>query len=77
MISDEHRKLVVARVNTEFARFRSFSDLPVVASTAQTNTVEIADIVQEVSYVDALFRLFDIDPTVSLLGREGNRIVAG
>jgi hypothetical protein len=77
MKSNEHRNLVVARVNSEFARHRSFSDLPVVASTSENNSVVIEDIVLESAYVDALFRLFDIDPTFSLLGREGNRVVAG
>lgn len=77
MKSDEHRKAVVAKVNSEFTKYRSFSDLPIVQSTGQNNSVVIDDIILQSSYVDALFRLFDIDPTFSLLGREGNRIVAG
>lgn len=77
MKSNDHRNLVTAKVQEQFARYRSFTDLPVVKFEIGNRVIELDDLNSEPVYVAALFKIFDLDPTFSLIGREGNRIITG
>ncbi len=78
MKSAELRDKMVARVKAAHKQHPNFEDLPVLKNvTASARHAEIAQPINNSTYVEALHSLFSVDPDkTEIAGRHGTRLIA-
>ena len=77
MRTTEKRDALVAKVQATFASYSTLGAVPKFTGEAFTERVTVEDPASGSSYVAALYKIFERDPEIALLGRVGSDLIAG